>query len=103
MIEAINGIGHAAIATEPEFRAALAKAGFTMDPETGELQELVTLHIHPSDDHDPSAPVGSEPLEVESPLGERLREARMRTIRACSCAPRKRLAELHLSDRARSR
>jgi len=40
MIEAINGIGHAAVATDPEFRAALAQAGFRMDPETGEINEL---------------------------------------------------------------
>lgn len=40
MIEAINGIGHAAVATDPEFRTALADAGFTIDPETGELQDL---------------------------------------------------------------
>ena len=40
MIEAINGIGHAAIATDPEFRAALATAGFTIDPETGEIRQL---------------------------------------------------------------
>jgi exodeoxyribonuclease V alpha subunit len=40
MIEAINGIGHAAIATDPEFRAALARAGFIIDPETGEISEL---------------------------------------------------------------
>ena len=40
MIEAINGIGHAAVATDPEFRAALASAGFTMDTATGEIQQL---------------------------------------------------------------
>ncbi|MBD3947598.1 relaxase domain-containing protein [Nocardioides ganghwensis] len=40
MIEAINGIGHAAVATDPEFLSALAEAGFTMDPETGEIREL---------------------------------------------------------------
>ncbi len=40
MIEAVNGIGHAAVATDPEFRAALARAGFTMDPQTGEIREL---------------------------------------------------------------
>ncbi len=40
MIEAINSIGHTAVATDPEFRAALSKAGFTMDPETGEIREL---------------------------------------------------------------
>ncbi|MEQ7847450.1 MobF family relaxase [Nocardioides kribbensis] len=40
MIEAINGIGHAAVATDPEFRGALAKAGFTMDPQTGEIRQL---------------------------------------------------------------
>lgn len=32
MIEAINGIGHAAVATNPEFRAVLAAHGFTLDP-----------------------------------------------------------------------
>lgn len=40
MIEAINGIGHAAVATDPEFRTALARAGFTMDCDDGELNEL---------------------------------------------------------------
>lgn len=45
MIEAINGIGHAAVATDPEFRAALAAYGFTVDTadstDTGcELVEL---------------------------------------------------------------
>lgn len=40
-IEAINGIGHAAVATDPGFRAALAAHGFTLDAETGEIRELV--------------------------------------------------------------
>lgn len=40
MIEAINGIGHAAVATDSEFRAALAASGFTLDPETGEIEQL---------------------------------------------------------------
>lgn len=40
MIEAINGIGHAAVATDPEFRAALAARGFTLGPETGEIEQL---------------------------------------------------------------
>lgn len=40
MIEAINGVGHAAVATDPEFRTALARAGFTMDSADGELNEL---------------------------------------------------------------
>ena len=40
MIEAINGIGHAAVATDPEFRAVLAERGFTLDPETGEIEQL---------------------------------------------------------------
>lgn len=40
MIQAINGIGHAAIATDPEFRAALAARGFALDPETGEIEQL---------------------------------------------------------------
>jgi len=40
MIEAINGIGHAAVATDPEFRTVLAAHGLTLDPETGEIQQL---------------------------------------------------------------
>ena len=40
MIEGINGIGHAAVATDPEFRAALAARGFTLDAETGEIDQL---------------------------------------------------------------
>ncbi|WP_205305110.1 MobF family relaxase [Nocardioides sp. 616] len=40
-IGAINGIGHAAVATDPEFRAALAAHGLTMDPETNEIRELM--------------------------------------------------------------
>ena len=39
-LEAINGIGHAAVATDPGFRAALAAHGFTLDPATGEIAEL---------------------------------------------------------------
>ncbi|HEY0951708.1 MobF family relaxase [Nocardioides sp.] len=40
MIEAINGIGHAAVATDPEFRSALAAHGFTLDSATGEIEQL---------------------------------------------------------------
>ena len=39
-IEAINGIGHAAVMCDPEFRAALAAHGYTLDPETGEVAQL---------------------------------------------------------------
>ena len=39
-IEAVNGIGHAAVATDPEFRAVLAAHGLTVDPETSEIREL---------------------------------------------------------------
>jgi exodeoxyribonuclease V alpha subunit len=39
-IEAINGIGHAAVATDPQFRTALAAHGFTLDPESSEIREL---------------------------------------------------------------
>ena len=39
-IEAINGIGHAAVATNPAFRAVLAQHGFTLDPETSEIRQL---------------------------------------------------------------
>ncbi len=39
-IEAINGIGHAAVATHPRFRRVLAAHGFALDPETSEICEL---------------------------------------------------------------
>jgi exodeoxyribonuclease V alpha subunit len=39
-LEAINGIGHAAVMTNPEFRAALAEHAYTLDPETGEVTQL---------------------------------------------------------------
>jgi exodeoxyribonuclease V alpha subunit len=39
-IEALNGIGHAAVMCDPEFRAAVAAAGFTLEPDTGEVAEL---------------------------------------------------------------
>lgn len=39
-IEAINGIGHAAVATDPEFRRVLAAHGFNIDPEASEIPEL---------------------------------------------------------------
>jgi exodeoxyribonuclease V alpha subunit len=40
MIEAINGIGHAAVATDPHLRAVLAAFGFTLDADTGEIEQL---------------------------------------------------------------
>ncbi|WP_141006413.1 MobF family relaxase [Nocardioides humi] len=39
-IDAINGIGHAAMMTNPAFRRALATHGMTLDPDTGEVKEL---------------------------------------------------------------
>src|SRR6185312_15889227 len=39
---AINGIGHAAVACDPQFRAALAAHGYTLDA-TGEIRELATF------------------------------------------------------------
>src|SRR3954471_23138779 len=39
-IEAINGIGHAAVMCDPEFRHALAAHGYTLDHETGEVAQL---------------------------------------------------------------
>lgn len=39
-IDAMNGIGHAAMMTNPAFRQALADHGMTLDPETGEVKEL---------------------------------------------------------------
>jgi hypothetical protein len=38
-LAAINGIGHAAVACDPQFRAALAAHGYTLDA-TGEIQEI---------------------------------------------------------------
>ncbi len=39
-IDALNGIGHAAVICDPQFRAVLAAHGFTLDPVTGEITEL---------------------------------------------------------------
>jgi exodeoxyribonuclease V alpha subunit len=39
-LEAINGIGHAAVMCDPGFRAALAAHGYTVDPDTSEIREL---------------------------------------------------------------
>jgi len=39
-IEAINGIGHAAVMCDPEFRGVLAGHGYTLDPATGEVAQL---------------------------------------------------------------
>jgi len=39
-LEAINGIGHSAVMTNPEFRETPARQGFTLDAETGEVVEL---------------------------------------------------------------
>jgi conjugative relaxase-like TrwC/TraI family protein len=39
-LEALNGIGHAAVICDPEFRTTLAARGYTLDPETGEIAEL---------------------------------------------------------------
>ena len=38
-IEALNGIGHAAVMCDPEFRGALAARGYTLDDD-GEIQQL---------------------------------------------------------------
>jgi exodeoxyribonuclease V alpha subunit len=40
-LNAINGIGHAAVMTDPGFRAALPAHGYTLDHESGEVAELV--------------------------------------------------------------
>ncbi len=39
-LDAINGIGHAAVMTDPAFRAALAEHGYTLDAGTGEVAQL---------------------------------------------------------------
>jgi hypothetical protein len=41
-LEAVNGIGHAAVTTDPGFRRALAERGLTLDPASGELVELAS-------------------------------------------------------------
>lgn len=40
LLDAINGIGHSAVATDPEFRRALARHGLSFDPTSGEVVEL---------------------------------------------------------------
>ena len=44
-LEAINGIGHAAVMTHPAFRAALALHGLTLQAETGEVAELAPFAV----------------------------------------------------------
>lgn len=39
-IEAINGIGHAAVMCHPGLRDALANCGYTLNPESGEVEQL---------------------------------------------------------------
>lgn len=39
-IAAINGIGHAAVMSDPEFRQVLAEHGYTLDLTSGEVNEL---------------------------------------------------------------
>jgi exodeoxyribonuclease V alpha subunit len=80
-IEAINGIGHAAVATDPQFRSVLAAHGFTLDPETSQIRELVpfvgafsarTAQIRGNVDRYEAAWRSEHPGEEPSP---RLREA----------------------------
>jgi exodeoxyribonuclease V alpha subunit len=40
-INAVNGLGHAAVACDPEFRAALANHGYTLNA-TGEIEQLAS-------------------------------------------------------------
>ena len=40
-IGAVQGIGHAAVMADPSFRQSLAEHGFTLDPTTGEVIQLV--------------------------------------------------------------
>ena len=80
-IEAINGIGHAAVATDPRFRSVLARHGFTLDPETNEIRELApyvgafsarTAQIHRNCDRYEAAWRREHPGEEPGP---RVREA----------------------------
>ncbi|MCB0906711.1 MAG: relaxase domain-containing protein [Nocardioidaceae bacterium] len=81
MIEAINGIGHAAVATDPEFRTVLAARGFTLNAETGEIEQLApyvgafsarTAQIHRNIDRYEAEWRSEHPGEEPGP---RLREA----------------------------
>ena len=40
MIDAVNGIGHAAVMCDPQFRQVLADRGFTLNADSGEVNEL---------------------------------------------------------------
>src|ERR1035437_8102888 len=42
-LDAVNGIGHAAVLTAPDFRAALASHGFGVDAESGEVAQLASF------------------------------------------------------------
>lgn len=42
MIDAVNGIGHAAVMCDPQFRQVLADHGFSLDSQTGEVNELAS-------------------------------------------------------------
>ena len=42
-LDAINGIGHAAVLTDPQFRAALTNHGYTVDAASGEVVELAAF------------------------------------------------------------
>src|SRR5450631_3217547 len=42
-LDAINGIGQAAVMCDPDFRAALASHGFRVDADTGEVVELASF------------------------------------------------------------
>ena len=44
-LEAINGIGHAAVATDPGFRTALADRGLNLESLSGELVELTPYAV----------------------------------------------------------
>jgi len=81
MIEAINGIGHAAVAIDPHFRAVLAANGFTLDADTGEIEQLApyvgafsarTSQIHRNIDRYEAEWRREHPGEE---LGPRLRQA----------------------------
>ena len=41
-LNALNGIGHAVVVTDPGFRNALAEHGYTLEPSTGEVVELAS-------------------------------------------------------------
>ena len=73
-IDAINGIGHAAMMTDPGFRRALAQHGFTLDPSTARSSSWPSSSVRSAPGPRRSAatstatrPSGARPTRTPSP------------------------------------